>query len=104
MNVYAIGDLHLPGGDDKPMDVFGPHWEGHFEKIRADWRARVGAEDAVLLPGDISWAMQAQDAMEDLRAIGATTITGGRGSRGSGKCCRRGCTRYRTTRCGWRIP
>ncbi|MCR4886180.1 MAG: metallophosphoesterase [Clostridiales bacterium] len=70
MNVYAIGDLHLPGGDDKPMDVFGPHWEGHFEKIRADWRAHVGEEDAVLLPGDISWAMQAPDAMEDLRAIG----------------------------------
>ena len=70
MNVYAIGDLHLPGGDDKPMDVFGAQWEGHFEKIRADWRARVGEDDAVLIPGDISWAMQARDAMEDLKAIG----------------------------------
>ena len=69
MAVFAIGDLHLPGGDDKPMNVFGPQWEGHFERIRADWRARVGAEDVVLIPGDISWAMQVEQALPDLRAI-----------------------------------
>lgn len=51
MRLFAIGDLHLPGGDDKPMNVFGPHWEGHFDRIRADWRARVGEEDCVLIPG-----------------------------------------------------
>lgn len=55
MTVYAIGDLHLPGGDVKPMDVFGSHWERHFERICEDWRARVGEEDVVLLPGDLSW-------------------------------------------------
>ena len=71
MNIYAIGDLHLPGGDDKPMNVFGPHWEGHFERISQDWRERVGEEDLVLIPGDISWAMQMEDALPDLRAIGA---------------------------------
>ena len=31
--IYAIGDLHLPGGQEKPMAVFGPQWEGHFAKI-----------------------------------------------------------------------
>ena len=36
MSIFAIGDLHLPGGDKKPMDVFGPHWEHHFERICAD--------------------------------------------------------------------
>ena len=70
MKIYAIGDLHLPGGDDKPMEVFGAHWEGHWEKIKADWLEKVGDEDVVLIPGDISWAMQLQHAVEDLRAIG----------------------------------
>lgn len=70
MTVYAIGDLHLPGGDVKPMDVFGSHWERHFERICEDWRARVGEEDVVLLPGDLSWAMHMEDALEDLRKIG----------------------------------
>ena len=71
MRIFAIGDLHLPGGDDKPMQVFGAHWEGHWEKICADWRSRVTDADAVLIPGDISWAMHLEDALPDLRAIGA---------------------------------
>ena len=71
MKLYAIGDLHLPGGDDKPMNVFGDHWDGHFERISADWRARVTADDLVLIPGDISWAMQLDPARPDLRAIAA---------------------------------
>lgn len=70
MAIYAIGDLHLPGGDDKPMQVFGAHWEGHFDRIRADWLEKVGEDDLVLIPGDISWAMQAEQALPDLRAIG----------------------------------
>lgn len=70
MEIYAIGDLHLPGGDDKPMNVFGDHWAGHFERVCRDWRARVREEDAVLIPGDISWAMQMEDALPDLHAIG----------------------------------
>ncbi len=71
MRIFAIGDLHLPGGDIKPMDVFGPHWENHFARIEADWRARVSDADVVLIPGDISWAMQLADALEDLRRIAA---------------------------------
>ncbi|MGN0773934.1 MAG: metallophosphoesterase [Candidatus Ventricola sp.] len=70
MRIFAIGDLHLPGGDKKPMDVFGPHWENHFERISTDWRARVSDQDVVLIPGDISWAMQLDKALEDLRRIG----------------------------------
>ena len=70
MDIYAIGDLHLQGGADKPMNVFGPHWEGHFDRIRQDWREKVRENDVVLLPGDIIWAMQTEDAMDDLRSIG----------------------------------
>lgn len=69
MRIFAIGDLHLPGGDKKPMDVFGAHWENHFERIGKDWRERVSDEDIVLIPGDISWAMQLEHALEDLRRI-----------------------------------
>jgi predicted phosphohydrolase len=71
MRIYAIGDLHLPGGQDKPMAVFGEHWESHFERISSDWAAKVEEDDIVLLPGDISWAMTLEQAMDDLRAIGA---------------------------------
>ena len=53
------------------MDVFGAHWEGHFEKIRRDWLSRVREDDVVLLPGDFSWAMRLGDALSDLRAVDA---------------------------------
>lgn len=70
MRLFAIGDLHLPGGQEKPMDVFGGHWEDHFARIAQNWRARVKPEDTVLIPGDISWAMQLAQAAPDLQAIG----------------------------------
>lgn len=68
MTIYAIADLHLSDGD-KPMDVFGAHWAGHFDRIREDWRARVREEDVVLLPGDLSWAMQLEDAMRHIEEL-----------------------------------
>ena len=71
MKLFAIADLHLPGGDDKPMDVFGPQWDHHFERISADWREKVAEEDTVLIAGDISWAMQLRQAVPDLQAIAA---------------------------------
>ncbi len=71
MRLFAIGDLHLPGGDDKPMDVFGPQWDRHFLRIQENWQKLVEDEDTVLIPGDISWAMQLEDARADLEAIGS---------------------------------
>ena len=41
------------------MDIFGAHWENHFDRISEDWRQRVTDEDIVLLPGetdDVMWA------------------------------------------------
>ena len=69
MSIFAIGDLHLPGRDNKEMDIFGAHWERHFEIIENAWRERIDEGDIVLIPGDISWAMHLKDAMEDLEAI-----------------------------------
>ena len=70
MRLFAIGDLHMSGGDDKPMDIFGPQWDRHFFHIRENWLNLVTDEDTVLIPGDISWAMQLQEAEEDLAEIG----------------------------------
>ncbi len=69
MNVYAISDLHLSETADKPMDIFGGNWEGHFEKIKSDWNAKVQEEDIVLIAGDISWAMKLADALTDLELL-----------------------------------
>ena len=69
MLVYAISDLHLPGGNSKPMNVFGSQWDDHFERIRADWTSRVTDDDLVLLPGDLSWAMKLEDAREDIQSV-----------------------------------
>lgn len=70
MKIFTVSDLHLPGGMDKTMDMFGSGWQGHWDKIRADWQKRVKQNDIVLIAGDISWAMQLDDAIGDLNAIG----------------------------------
>ncbi len=69
MQIFAIGDLHLPGGQEKPMDVFGAAWRDHAARIEANWRRIVGEDDLVLVPGDISWAMKLHEAAEDLSFI-----------------------------------
>ena len=71
MHIYAIGDLHLSFSCEKPMDVFGPQWKDHAKRLDEAWRAVVGPEDLVLIPGDISWAMQLSAAQPDLDFIGA---------------------------------
>ncbi len=69
MKVWAISDLHLSGMANKPMDIFGPGWEGHFDKIKADWREKVRAEDIVLIGGDTSWGMKPEEGMFDVRSL-----------------------------------
>ncbi len=69
MSIFAIGDLHLCSTGEKPMDVFGSQWDDHWRSIRRHWRAAVGPDDTVLIPGDISWAMQLSGALEDLRGV-----------------------------------
>lgn len=69
ISVFAIGDLHLAGAIDKPMDIFGKHWEDHWARIQKDWEEKVSDQDIVLIPGDISWAMKLSDAKIDLDNI-----------------------------------
>ena len=69
MKVFAISDLHLSGVKEKPMNIFGEVWEGHFEKISADWRAKVTDEDVVLIGGDTSWGMKLEEGMFDVARL-----------------------------------
>ena len=72
MRIFAIADTHLSGQPPKkPMSVFGDHWLSHWDKIKADWTAKVTADDMVLLAGDISWAMKLPEALIDLEEIAA---------------------------------
>jgi predicted phosphohydrolase len=70
MGLFALADLHLAQAVDKPMDVFGPEWDHHAERIREAWCASVDDHDVVLIPGDISWAMTLDEALPDLKWIG----------------------------------
>lgn len=69
MKVFAISDLHLSISSNKPMDRFGPQWEGYWEKIVDDWISKVSEEDVVVIAGDISWAMNMKDALDDFNEI-----------------------------------
>ena len=69
MKIYAISDLHLSLCGDKPMDIFGEKWGGYLEKIEYDWNSKVSETDVVLISGDISWAMQLENALIDLEFL-----------------------------------
>ncbi len=69
MRIFAISDLHLSGHTPKPMEIFGKHWGDHWNRICESWRGLVAGGDAVLIPGDISWAMTLAQAAVDLDEI-----------------------------------
>ena len=69
MKVFSISDLHLDINNSKPMDIFGPVWHGHENKIAADWKEKVSAEDVVILAGDYSWAMKLEDVVPDFQFL-----------------------------------
>ena len=69
MKIFAISDLHLASTCDKPMDVFGGHWENYTEKIQSNWKEKISDKDLVLIAGDISWAMKLDEVHEDLKWI-----------------------------------
>ncbi len=71
MALYAIGDLHLSFGTDKPMDVFGREWKNHAAKIEKYWHKKVKEEDTVVLTGDHSWGRSLTECRADLAFIEA---------------------------------
>ena len=69
MAIFAISDLHLPLGVNKPMDVFGPKWSNYVERLRDNWQKIVSEDDIVIMPGDISWATYLEDSVKDFEYI-----------------------------------
>ncbi len=68
MALFAIADLHLSLGTNKPMDVF-EGWHNYVEKIETNWRKIVKDTDTVVIAGDISWAMKLEDTAKDFDFI-----------------------------------
>jgi predicted phosphohydrolase len=69
MSLFAIGDLHLSLGGEKPMDVFGGRWQDYTEKIVKGFGAVVGEKDTTVLCGDLTWGMDMDAALEDFKFI-----------------------------------
>ncbi len=70
VRLFAISDLHLSFGVDKPMDIFGPEWVGHADKVREAWDSMIGPDDWVLVGGDTSWGLNLAQAQPDLDWLG----------------------------------
>ena len=68
MALYAIGDLHLSLGAEKPMDVFGGKWLGYMDKLR-EGMSVIRPEDTTVLLGDLSWALNLEGAVKDFAWI-----------------------------------
>lgn len=64
MSLFAIADLHLSLGCNKPMDVF-TGWQNYTEKLEKNWRGIVSPNDTVVIAGDISWAMKLEESEKD---------------------------------------
>jgi len=72
VRVFALSDPHLSlGTPGKRMDRFGPQWVGHDVKMARAWDERVAPGDLVLVPGDISWARDLEQARPDLEWLAA---------------------------------
>lgn len=68
MALYAIGDMHLALGKDKPMDIFGDKWENHAQKLRVGF-SQLGESDTCVICGDLSWGMGIKDTLEDFKFV-----------------------------------
>lgn len=68
MSLFVMGDLHLSFGVNKPMDIFGG-WENHTQRIYDAWTECVSEEDTVVIPGDISWGINFEQARPDFEFI-----------------------------------
>ena len=66
MALFVIADLHLGFGVQKPMDIFGSQWADHDRQLEKNWLELIGPDDTVVVPGDISWAINLDEALPDL--------------------------------------
>jgi predicted phosphohydrolase len=69
MSVWAIADLHLSFARPDRRERHAGRWRDHVPRIEREWRAVVGPDDLVLLPGDLSMARNHRDVQPDLAWI-----------------------------------
>ncbi|WP_432647129.1 metallophosphoesterase [Mitsuokella sp.] len=70
MALFALGDFHLSFQvPDKSMDVFGPVWHHHEEKIRKNCTDLISPDDTLVVTGDHSWGRKLPQCTEDLGFI-----------------------------------
>ncbi|MBR7132959.1 MAG: metallophosphoesterase [Clostridia bacterium] len=70
MSIFAISDLHLSFGVDKPMNIFRG-WDNHTDRLCANWRRLVKPEDTVVMPGDFSWGLKIEETLKDFEFLEA---------------------------------
>lgn len=70
MSIFTIADLHLCMSDaGKTMEAFAGRWNNYTERLQKNWNAVVSPCDSVIIPGDISWALKLEGALDDLLFI-----------------------------------
>ena len=75
MSIWAIADIHASatepetGRPFKSMDIFGPRWYNHVQRLEQAWAQRVQDEDTVVIAGDTDWALRLDEALETLNRI-----------------------------------
>jgi predicted phosphohydrolase len=69
MALFAISDTHLSYARLKLMSIFGENWIDHDKKMRDNWLESITAEDTILLPGDISWAINYKELEPDMEFL-----------------------------------
>ena len=72
MALYVMADLHLDTlKNEKSMDVFGNRWVDYVNKIKKNWTKLITDADTVVIPGDICWALNLEEAKHDIKWIDA---------------------------------
>ena len=67
MAIFVMADLHLDTKtNQKSMEIFGNRWKDYVYKIQKNWSKLVTDSDTVVIPGDISWALNLDEALTDL--------------------------------------
>lgn len=68
MALFAIADLHLSLGENKPMDIFAG-WNDYVTRLKNNWNKLITNNDTVVIGGDISWAMKLHEVYTDFKFI-----------------------------------
>ncbi len=71
MSLFTISDLHLSTHEatNKSMEIFGKRWDCYMQRLEKNWRAVVTDADTVVIPGDISWAIDLDEALSDFKFL-----------------------------------